>query len=82
LPERFCNIEIAEGHAITFAAGLTKARLLPVYAIYSTFLHLAFDKIFHDIALQKLPIVIALDQAGLCPHDGPTHHGLFDIAVW
>ncbi|MDR2371970.1 MAG: 1-deoxy-D-xylulose-5-phosphate synthase [Puniceicoccales bacterium] len=79
-PERFFDVGIAEGHAITFAAGLAKAGLLPVCAIYSTFLQRAFDNIFHDIALQNLPIIIAIDRAGLCPQDGPTHHGLFDIA--
>ncbi|MDR2812608.1 MAG: 1-deoxy-D-xylulose-5-phosphate synthase [Puniceicoccales bacterium] len=79
-PERFFDVGIAEGHAVTFAAGLAKAGLLPVCAIYSTFLQRAFDNIFHDIALQNLPIIIAIDRAGLCAHDGPTHHGLFDIA--
>jgi 1-deoxy-D-xylulose-5-phosphate synthase len=79
-PERFFDVGIAEGHAITFAAGLAKGGLLPVCAIYSTFLQRAFDNILHDIALQNLPIIIAIDRAGLCPQDGPTHHGLFDIA--
>jgi 1-deoxy-D-xylulose-5-phosphate synthase len=79
-PERFFDVGIAEGHAITFSAGLSKAGLLPVCAIYSTFLQRAFDNIFHDIALQNLPIIIAIDRAGLCANDGPTHHGLFDIA--
>jgi 1-deoxy-D-xylulose-5-phosphate synthase len=79
-PERFFDVGIAEGHAITFAAGLAKAGLLPVCAIYSTFLQRAFDNIFHDIALQNLPMIIAIDRAGLCPQDGPTHHGFFDIA--
>ncbi|MDR3317486.1 MAG: 1-deoxy-D-xylulose-5-phosphate synthase [Puniceicoccales bacterium] len=80
-PKRFFDIGIAEGHGITFAAGLSKAGLLPVCAIYSTFLQRAVDNIFHDIALQNLPIVIAIDRAGLCANDGPTHHGLFDIAL-
>jgi 1-deoxy-D-xylulose-5-phosphate synthase len=79
-PGRFFDVGIAEGHAITFAAGLSKAGLLPVCAIYSTFLQRAFDQIFHDIALQNLPIIIGIDRAGLCASDGPTHHGLFDIA--
>jgi 1-deoxy-D-xylulose-5-phosphate synthase len=79
-PGRFFDVGIAEGHAITFAAGLSKAGLLPVCAIYSTFLQRAFDQIFHDIALQNLPMIIAIDRAGLCANDGPTHHGLFDIA--
>ncbi|MDR1366735.1 MAG: 1-deoxy-D-xylulose-5-phosphate synthase [Puniceicoccales bacterium] len=79
-PERFFDVGIAEGHAITFAAGLARGGLLPVCAIYSTFLQRSFDNIFHDIALQNLPIIIAIDRAGLCANDGPTHHGLFDIA--
>jgi 1-deoxy-D-xylulose-5-phosphate synthase len=79
-PERFFDVGIAESHAITFAAGLSKAGLLPVCAIYSTFLQRAFDQIFHDIALQNLPIIIGIDRAGLCANDGPTHHGLFDLA--
>ncbi|MDR1591162.1 MAG: 1-deoxy-D-xylulose-5-phosphate synthase [Puniceicoccales bacterium] len=79
-PDRFFDVGIAEGHAITFAAGLGKAGLIPVCAIYSTFLQRAFDNIFHDIALQNLPIIIGIDRAGLCAQDGPTHHGLFDIA--
>jgi 1-deoxy-D-xylulose-5-phosphate synthase len=79
-PGRFFDVGIAEGHAITFSAGLSKAGLLPVCAIYSTFLQRAFDSVFHDIALQNLPIIIAIDRAGLCANDGPTHHGLFDIA--
>jgi 1-deoxy-D-xylulose-5-phosphate synthase len=79
-PERFFDVGIAEGHAITFSAGLAKAGLLPVCAIYSTFLQRAYDNVFHDIALQNLPIIIAIDRAGLCAQDGPTHHGLFDIA--
>jgi 1-deoxy-D-xylulose-5-phosphate synthase len=79
-PERFFDVGIAEGHALTFAAGLSRGGLLPICAIYSTFLQRAFDNIFHDIALQNLPIIIAIDRAGLCANDGPTHHGLFDIA--
>jgi 1-deoxy-D-xylulose-5-phosphate synthase len=79
-PERCFDVGIAEGHAITFAAGLSKAGLLPICALYSTFLQRAFDNVFHDIALQNLPIIIAIDRAGLCANDGPTHHGLFDLA--
>ncbi|MDR1435405.1 MAG: 1-deoxy-D-xylulose-5-phosphate synthase [Puniceicoccales bacterium] len=78
--ERCFDVGIAEGHALTFSAGLSRAGLLPVCAIYSTFLQRAFDNIFHDIALQNLPIIVAIDRAGLCANDGPTHHGLFDIA--
>ncbi|MDR1907059.1 MAG: 1-deoxy-D-xylulose-5-phosphate synthase [Puniceicoccales bacterium] len=79
-PERFFDVGIAESHAITFAAGLARAGLLPVCAIYSAFLQRAFDNVFHDVALQNLPVIIAVDRAGLCANDGPTHHGLFDIA--
>ena len=79
-PKRFFDVGIAEEHAVAFAAGLSKAGLFPVCAIYSTFLQRAFDQVFHDIALQNLPCLIAIDRAGLCANDGPTHHGLFDIA--
>lgn len=78
-PERFFDVGIAEGHAVTFAAGLAAAGLRPVCAIYSTFLQRAFDPIVHDVALQKLPIVFAIDRAGLVGEDGPTHHGVFDL---
>jgi 1-deoxy-D-xylulose-5-phosphate synthase len=80
-PHRFFDVGIAEEHMITFAAGLSKAGLLPICAIFSAFLQRAIDNIFHDIALQNLPIIIAIDRAGLSTYDGPTHHGLFDIAL-
>ena len=80
LPKQFFDVGIAEEHAAIFAAGLATAGLHPVCAIYSTFLQRAYDPIIHDIALQNLPVLFCLDRAGLSPNDGPTHHGLFDIA--
>ena len=70
---------IAEGHGVTFAAGLTTEGIRPVVAIYSTFLQRAYDSIVHDVALQDLPVVFCLDRAGIAGEDGPTHHGAFDI---
>lgn len=79
-PERYFDVGIAEAHAVTFSGGLTVAGLRPIVAIYSTFLQRAYDQIIHDIALQKLPVVFALDRAGLVGADGPTHHGAFDLS--
>jgi len=79
-PDRVYDVGIAEQHAVTFAAGLASQGLRPVCAIYSTFLQRAFDQIVHDVALQALPVVFALDRAGLVGGDGPTHHGVFDFA--
>lgn len=79
-PERFFDVGIAEEHGVTFAAGLAKAGARPLVAIYSTFLQRAQDQIIHDVALQNLPVVFCLDRAGLVGEDGPTHHGVFDIA--
>ena len=80
-PERFFDVGMAESHAIPFAAGLAKKGFIPVVAIYSTFMQRSYDQIFHDVALQRdLPIIFALDRAGLVGEDGPTHHGVFDIA--
>lgn len=79
-PDRFYDVGIAESHALTFAAGLAKEGLRPVAAIYSTFLQRGFDQILHDICLQNLPVVMAVDRAGLVGEDGPTHHGVFDTA--
>ena len=79
-PERFFDVGIAEQHALTFAAGLAKEGFVPVTAIYSTFLQRAYDQVFHDVCLQNLPVVIAIDRAGIVGQDGPTHHGLFDIS--
>jgi len=79
-PDRVYDVGIAEQHAVTFAAGLATEGFRPVCAIYSTFLQRAFDQIVHDVALQELPVVFALDRAGLVGGDGPTHHGLLDLA--
>jgi 1-deoxy-D-xylulose-5-phosphate synthase len=79
-PERFFDVGIAEEHGVTFAAGLVKAGFRPYVAIYSTFLQRAHDQIIHDVALQGLPVIFCLDRAGLVGEDGPTHHGVFDIA--
>lgn len=79
-PDRFFDVGIAEGHGVGFAAGLAKGGLKPIVAIYSTFLQRAYDQIIHDISLQNLPVLFCLDRAGLVGEDGPTHHGVFDIA--
>ncbi len=79
-PERFFDVGIAEQHALTFAAGLAREGFIPVTAIYSTFLQRAFDEVCHDVCLQNLHVIMALDRAGIVGADGPTHHGLFDIA--
>ena len=79
MPERYFDVGIAEEHAVTFAAGLATQGIIPVVAIYSTFLQRAFDQIIHDVALQKLHVVFVLDRAGLVGADGPTHHGSFDL---
>jgi 1-deoxy-D-xylulose-5-phosphate synthase len=79
-PERFFDVGIAEQHALTFAAGLAADGFRPVAAIYSTFAQRAYDQVFHDICLQKLPVTLALDRGGLVGDDGPTHHGVFDIS--
>ncbi len=79
-PKRFFDTGIAEEHAVGFAAGLARGGFRPVVAIYSTFLQRSFDQIIHDVCLQKLPVVFALDRAGVVPDDGPTHNGVFDLA--
>jgi len=79
-PDRFFDVGIAEQHAVTFAAGLALSGFKPVVAIYSTFLQRAFDQVIHDVALQKIPIVFAMDRGGLVGEDGPTHHGSFDLS--
>ena len=78
-PERFLDVGIAEQHAVTFAAGLATEDFRPVVTIYSTFLQRAFDQIVHDVCLQNLPVIFAIDRGGLVGEDGPTHHGQFDI---
>lgn len=79
-PDRFFDVGIAEQHASTFAGGLAREGIIPVVSYYSTFLQRAYDQVIHDIALQELPVVFAIDRAGLVGEDGPTHHGVFDIA--
>jgi 1-deoxy-D-xylulose-5-phosphate synthase len=80
LPERYYDVGIAEQHAVTFAAGMACEGLKPVVAIYSTFLQRGYDQLIHDVALQNLPVVFALDRAGLVGADGATHAGAYDIA--
>ena len=79
-PDRFFDVGIAEGHAVTFAAGLATSGVKPYVAIYSTFLQRAYDNVIHDVAIQHLPVVFCMDRAGLVGEDGPTHMGLYDIA--
>jgi 1-deoxy-D-xylulose-5-phosphate synthase len=78
-PQRFFDVGICESHAVAFAAGLAKAGMRPLVAIYSTFLQRAYDQIFQEVALQNLPVTLLLDRAGLVGPDGPTHHGVFDL---
>src|SRR5881296_611613 len=80
MPNRYYDVGIAEEHAVLFACGMATMGFHPVCAIYSTFLQRAYDCIVHDAALQDLPVIFCMDRAGLSPQDGPTHHGLFDIA--
>ncbi len=79
-PERFFDVGIAEEHAATFAAGLAAEGLVPVVAVYSSFAQRCYDQIVHDVALQNLPVIFALDRAGLVGEDGPTHHGAYDLS--
>jgi len=79
-PERFFDVGIAEQHAVTFAAGLATEGFRPVVAIYSTFLQRAYDQILHDVCLEALPVIFAMDRGGIVGEDGPTHHGLFDLS--
>jgi len=79
-PKQFFDVGICESHAVAFAAGQCKTGLRPIVDIYSTFLQRSYDQIFQEVALQNLPVVFTLDRAGLTPPDGPTHHGLFDMA--
>ncbi|MCC6416251.1 MAG: 1-deoxy-D-xylulose-5-phosphate synthase [Opitutaceae bacterium] len=80
LPKQFFDVGIAEEHAVLFAAGLATKGIRPVVGIYSTFLQRAYDQIIHDVCLQNLPVTFCMDRAGLSANDGPTHHGLFDLA--
>jgi len=79
-PDRFFDVGIAEQHGVTFAAGLATEGLRPVVAIYSTFLQRAYDQVLHDVCLDRLPVIFAIDRAGIVGEDGATHHGLFDIS--
>ncbi len=79
-PNRFFDVGIAEGHAVTFAAGLARGGLKPFVAIYSSFMQRSYDNIIHDVALQNMPVTFCLDRAGFVGEDGPTHHGTFDIS--
>ena len=78
--ERYIDVGIAEEHAVTYASGLSAGGILPIVAIYSTFMQRSYDQIFHDCLLQNLPIILCMDRAGLVGEDGPTHHGVYDIA--
>jgi 1-deoxy-D-xylulose-5-phosphate synthase len=80
MPEKAFDVGIAEGHAVTFSGGMAKDGLLPFCNIYSSFMQRAYDNIIHDVAIQKLNVVLCLDRAGLVGEDGPTHHGVFDLA--
>ncbi|MEW6595130.1 MAG: 1-deoxy-D-xylulose-5-phosphate synthase [Thermodesulfobacteriota bacterium] len=79
-PDRFFDVGIAEQHAVTFAAGLAVEGMVPVVAIYSTFLQRALDQVIHDVCLQNLPVIFAVDRGGVVGDDGPTHHGVFDLS--
>ncbi len=81
-PDRCFDVGIAEGHAVTFSAGLAAAGMVPFCAIYSTFMQRAFDNVIHDVAIQGLPVVFCLDRGGLVGEDGVTHHGFFDLAAF
>ena len=80
-PERFCDVGIAESHAVSFAAGLSAAGYIPVFAVYSTFLQRSFDQIIHDVLMQDLKIILSIDRAGLIGEDGESHQGIFDVSM-
>lgn len=82
MPQRTFDVGIAEGHAVTFAAGLAASGVIPFCAIYSTFMQRAYDNVIHDVAIQNLPVVFCLDRGGLVGEDGATHHGTFDMAAY
>ena len=82
MPERTFDVGIAEGHAVTFAAGLAASGMVPFCAIYSTFMQRAYDNVIHDVAIQGLPVIFCLDRGGIVGEDGVTHHGLFDMAAF
>ncbi len=80
-PDRFFDVGICEEHAVTFASALNASGLSPYFAVYSTFFQRCYDQLLHDCSLQKLKVTLALDRAGFCPQDGPTHHGVFDVPL-
>ena len=80
-PQRFFDVGIAEEHAVTFSAGLSRGGMVPVFAVYSAFLQRTYDQVIHDAALQGLKLVLAIDRAGFVDGDGPTHHGLLDVPM-
>ena len=82
MPDRCFDVGIAEGHAVTFSAGLAAAGMVPFCNIYSTFMQRAYDNVIHDVAIQDLPVVMCLDRGGLVGEDGVTHHGVFDMAAF
>ncbi|MDR2902978.1 MAG: 1-deoxy-D-xylulose-5-phosphate synthase, partial [Clostridiales bacterium] len=79
-PERLFDVGIAEGHAVTFAAGMAQSGLVPIFAVYSSFLQRSYDQIVHDVCIQNLPVVFAIDRAGIVGSDGETHQGVFDLS--
>ena len=81
-PNRFFDVGIAEQHGVVFAAGLAREGYKPVVAIYSTFVQRGYDHLIHDVCMQKFPVIFAMDRAGIVGEDGPTHHGVFDIAIF
>ena len=81
-PDRFFDVGIAEGHAVTFAAGLAAGGMRPIFAVYSSFLQRAYDQVLHDVCIQNLPVVFAIDRAGLVGSDGETHQGIFDLSYF
>ncbi len=81
MPDRAFDVGIAEGHAVTFSGGMAQDGLIPFCNIYSSFAQRAYDNLIHDIAIERLNVVLCLDRAGLVGEDGPTHHGAFDLAA-
>ena len=79
IPERFFDVGIAEQHAVTFASGLASMGLVPVFAVYSSFIQRAFDQLIHDVAIAKTHVVLGIDRAGIVGEDGETHQGMFDV---
>lgn len=81
-PDRFCDVGIAESHAVSFASGLAKGGFIPVFAVYSTFLQRSFDQLIHDVSMQNLKVIFAVDRAGFVGEDGQSHHGIFDVSMF